>query len=230
MSGPILHLGILAGLRSEARCLSPHLPPDLKVTLALSGARRDGALGGAAKLIAAGATHLLSFGLAGGLDPELPAGTLLLPRAILTETGGSFAVEAGWHARLLAMQPDAETAPRLGVDRAIATAADKSARRRTGAAAIDMESHILAAAAANAGRPFLVIRAICDPADAALPPAALVGVTAAGGTDMPAILGSLLRRPGQLPALLALGRSAALAERTLAACARKIVSSLVPVQ
>jgi adenosylhomocysteine nucleosidase len=197
------------------------------VTVALSGARHEGAARGAAELIAAGATHLLSFGLAGGIDPDLSPGTLLLPRAILTEAGECFAVDAGWHAYLQLPQPDAETAPILGIDRAIATIAEKAElRRSSGAVAIDMESHVLAETAMRAGRPFVVIRAICDAADAALPPAALVGVTAAGGTDLPAVLGSLLRRPGQLAALLALGRSAARAERALSACSRRIGPSL----
>ncbi|HVJ50885.1 MAG TPA: hypothetical protein VM689_00375 [Aliidongia sp.] len=208
------HIGILTGLRSEARCVSRYVPPGA-VTIALSGARAEGARRGAEALVAADTTHLLSFGLAGGLDPRLPPGTLLLPRAILTEDGRTLPVDRLWHEQLLE-RLEAETDPILGVDTPIASVVAKAAlRQRSGAAAIDMESHVLAEAAARAGRPFAAIRVICDAADTALPPAALVGVTEAGGTDLGAILGSILRRPGQLAALLALARAAARAERVL---------------
>jgi len=209
------HLGILTGLRSEARCVSRYLAPEA-ATIRLSGARAPGALKGADALLAAGATHLLSFGLAGGLDPALPAGTLLLPYQVLSERGESWAVDAAWHAHL-ADRLDYAALPILGVDIPIASIEAKAElRRRHQAAAIDMESHVLARAAAQAGLPFAAIRVICDGADAVLPPAALIGVTAAGGVDLGAILGSVLRRPGQIPALLKLGRAAAFAERILA--------------
>jgi adenosylhomocysteine nucleosidase len=51
----------------------------------LSGARTAGAERGAGALIAAGATYLVSFGYAGGLDPALMPGTLLLPDKVLPQ-------------------------------------------------------------------------------------------------------------------------------------------------
>ncbi len=209
------HLGILTGLRSEARCVSRYLAPEA-ATIRLSGARRDGAVQGAEALLAAGCTHLLSFGLAGGLDPALPAGTLLLPHDVLSERGESWTIDAAWHA-YLADRLDYQALPILGVDIPIASIEAKTElRRRHQAAAVDMESHVLARAAARAGLPFAAIRVICDAADTVLPPAALVGVTAAGGIDLGKILGSIAAQPGQIPALLKLGRAAAFAERILA--------------
>jgi adenosylhomocysteine nucleosidase len=214
----VLHLGILAGLQSEARCLSGFTPPPL---VRLSGARLDGARRAARELVAAGATHLLSFGLAGGLDPALPPGALLLPKQLLTTNGGTIAVDAAWHARaatLLAPLGPA-TAAMLGTDLAVTTAADKAAlHARTGAAAVDMESHVLAEAAP--ALPLLIVRVVADSADDTLPPAALVGIKPDGSTDLLAVLRSVLGRPAQIPALMRLGKAAAKAEATLRAAAR----------
>jgi adenosylhomocysteine nucleosidase len=210
------HLGILAGLQSEARCLS-----GLGHTVTLSGARLDGARRAAKGLVEGGATHLLSFGLAGGLDPALAPGTLLLPAHLLTADGRNLTVDAAWHAQactlLAPLRPVAKAM--FGTDEAIATVAAKTALfARTGAAAVDMESHALAQAAA--GLPLLIVRVVADGADASLPPAALVGIKPDGSTDLRAVLSSILRRPGQIPALIRLGRAAATAQATLRQAAR----------
>jgi adenosylhomocysteine nucleosidase len=221
------HLGILAGLQSEARCVLPHLPDDeeLLVSIALSGARLDGASTACAKLVSAGATHLLSFGLAGGLDPALPAGTLLLPDTLITPDHTARRVDATWHARLVELFGDQN--PRvgrhLGADLAIAAVTDKAAVfAGTAALAVDMESHVLALVADEAGLPFAMIRVVCDAADATVPPAALKAVRPDGSTDILAVLGSLLGRPRQIPALRRLARSAAAAERVLSRCGSRI--------
>jgi adenosylhomocysteine nucleosidase len=210
-----VHLGILAGLQSEARCLSGS-----GYTVALSGARLEGARRAAQSLIAGGATHLMSFGLAGGLDPALKPGTLLLPTILMTQAG-SIQINAAWHGRALAaLAPLAPvTAPMIGTDIAIAFTGWKSRLfGETGASAVDMESHVLAAAAS--GLPLLILRAVADSADDALPPAALVGIKPDGSTDLLAVLRSVLRQPGQIPALMRLGKAAAKAEATLRAAVR----------
>lgn len=216
MSRVTPHLGILAGLQSEARCLS-----GAGHTIALSGARLDGAHRAADSLIAGGATHLLSFGLAGGLDPALAPGTLLLPTHLLTPDGRSIQVDGAWHARirtlLAALGP--VTTAMVGTDEAVATVAAKAALfARTGAGAVDMESHVLARTAG--GLPLLIVRVVADGADATLPPAALVGIRPDGATDLAAVLYSVLRHPSQVPALIRLGRAAAKAQATLRAAAR----------
>ena len=210
------HLGILAGLQSEARCLSGS-----GHTIALSGARLDGARRAAQGLIAGGATRLLSFGLAGGLDPALAPGTLLLPTHLLMPDGSSVQVDPAWHARALTLLAPLHpvTAAMAGTDQAIATAAAKAALfARTRASAVDMESHVLAQAAPHL--PLLILRAVADSAGDALPPAALVGTKPDGSTDLVAVLGSVLRHPGQIAALMRLGKAAADAEATLRAAVR----------
>jgi adenosylhomocysteine nucleosidase len=87
--------------------------------------------------------------------------------------------------------------------------------RTTGAAAIDLESGAVAAVAERAGLGFAVLRAVCDPADAGLPPAALAALDASGRVSVWNVAQSLLREPGQLPALIALGRAAKVARAAL---------------
>lgn len=210
------HLGILAGLQSEARCLSGS-----GYKVALSGARLDGAWRAAQELVAGGATHLMSFGLAGGLDPALAPGTLLLPSRLLMPDDGAVSVDAAWHARALTLLGPQRpvTSAMVGTDTAIATAAAKAALfARTGASAVDMESHVLAQAAPDL--PLLILRVVADGAHDALPPAALVGIRPDGSTDLLAVLRSVLRQPGQIPALIRLGKAAAKAEATLRAAVR----------
>jgi adenosylhomocysteine nucleosidase len=93
-----------------------------------------------------------------------------------------------------------------GVDSPLADAAGKAAFfAATGAAAVDMESAIVARAAQRHGLPFAILRVIADPAHRPLPSTALVAMRADGEVDLAAVLGALIREPGQLPALIRLG-------------------------
>ncbi|HVY17220.1 MAG TPA: hypothetical protein VHB27_18495 [Rhodopila sp.] len=159
---------------------------------------------------------MISFGLAGGLDPALRPGQAIVPEIILTEAG-AFSADPGLAARFGGLTPH-----RLwGGATVAASAADKAALfRRTGAQAIDLESGMVAQAATARGVPFIAVRAVCDPAERDLPPAALAALDAAGGIGPLRIALSVLRQPGQVPALLALARDAAAARRALVqACA-----------
>jgi adenosylhomocysteine nucleosidase len=69
--------------------------------------------------------------------------------------------------------------------------------------------------AARHGLPFAVVRVICDPAGRALPPLALAALDGQGRIGAGRVLGSLLRHPGQVPALLELARDAWRARATL---------------
>jgi adenosylhomocysteine nucleosidase len=105
-----------------------------------------------------------------------------------------------------------------GVDALVAEPAAKAALHlSSGAAAVDMESGVVARAAARHRLPFSILRAIADPAHRALPPAALVAMRADGGIDLAAILRALTREPRQLPALT---RLALEARRAFGALAR----------
>ncbi len=106
----------------------------------------------------------------------------------------------------------------------VANAAAKRALfEGTKAHAVDLESGAVAHVAAARGLPFAVVRAVCDPAERDLPPAALVALTANGGIGLTAVLCSLVRRPGQIAGLWAVGRDAALARRGLLSVMERFV-------
>jgi adenosylhomocysteine nucleosidase len=91
-----------------------------------------------------------------------------------------------------------------GVDRLLATPAQKRALlAATGALAADMESHAVAEAASAAGKPLLVVRAISDAADQALPVAA-TRFLGQQGEIRPSALIRVVTRPRELAALLRL--------------------------
>lgn len=159
--------------------------------------------------LAQGAQTLLSFGIAGALAPHLAPGTLLLPRAVVEEGGMRRLVDAGWRSHLadalVSAGLRAETGDLLGADQPAASRARKAELfAATGALAIDLESHIIARSAIRAGGSFVVLRAVADPAERDLPPAALEGLDAEGMPALGRVLNSVLRHPGQVLALLRL--------------------------
>lgn len=181
----------------------------------------------AARLFAEGADALVSFGIAGGIDPALEPGALLLPKRVRDEAGEIFAVDAAWrdavHRSLAAMGLAPHDGDLLGLAAVAMTCEEKATlRARTGAVAVDLESHAAAAAAQRASRPFLVLRAVADPARFALPPAAAVGLDAEGHAVLRKVLVSLLRQPGQLGALLRLAGHTRAALKSLARAAEAI--------
>ena len=54
----------------------------------------------AEKLLSDGAEGLISFGIAGALRPSLVPGCVLLPRAVIDETGARYAVDAAWRMQI----------------------------------------------------------------------------------------------------------------------------------
>ena len=92
----------------------------------------------------------------------------------------------------------------------------------SGAAAADMESHVVARTAAELALPFAILRVIADPAERELPPAALAGMRADGGINVGAVLASLARSPRQLPALIRLAAEAGRARAALLRCQRSV--------
>ena len=155
-------------------------------------------------------TGIISFGCAGGLDPQLPCGSCVVAVGVLTPDG-PVAADPDWTSALLARLPGAHAAALAGVDAPLATRAAKAQLWRTsGAIAADMESHAAALAARRHGLPFAACRVVLDPAWRSVPSCALAGVDGVG-----AVLRGLAGEPGQLGPLCALARDAWVARREL---------------
>jgi adenosylhomocysteine nucleosidase len=209
-------IGILTGLRSEARCV----PPAARRLIVSTGGDPERARHAARAFVEQGASGLLSFGIAAGLGPEARPGDLLLPETVVLSGGAELAADPAWRARLkaklLRSGPIVHPGALAGVDRLLLLAKEKRRlREATGAVAADMESHAIAEAARQAGRPFVVLRAVADPAGQALPQAAGQALGLDGRVRPLAVARGLLRRPHDLPALLALWRQSARAHAAL---------------
>lgn len=165
---------------------------------------------------------VISFGIAGGLDPDLAPGSLVIAASVIGPTQ-SFAADEAWSQSLGRALPQAHVAPLAGTD---AAATDPAAKARlfrdTGAAAVDMESHTAAAVAARHGLPFAALRAIADPAHQRVPAAALAGLRPDGRTSVAAVMKGLLQHPGDLPGLIEVARHAARARTAINRAARRM--------
>lgn len=216
-------MGFVTGLASEAECLAA-LVGHANVQVAGIGA--GNAERCARALIAIGRGPLVSFGLAGGLSPDLKPGAIVIADTIITPDGYGYVTDAALAARLLAALPNAVRRPIAGSDDIVASATAKAdLNRRTRAAAVDMESHQIARIAQRAGIGFIAVRAIADPYDTALPETALTAVGADGKPDIARVIAGLVRRPGDLPALLRLGGYSRKAHEALRRVAPVIVGS-----
>jgi adenosylhomocysteine nucleosidase len=157
---------------------------------------------------------VISFGLAGGLNPALRAGDIVVASDVVSD-GKSLAADpailAAFATRLSRGRAAPEPSSIVGWDVVVSDPVEKAALHQAGAHAVDMESHVAAEFAAAHGLPFGVVRVICDPAERAVPPFAQRALGTSGGIRMPAIVGSLARNPSQVPALMGLGRDFAIA-------------------
>jgi adenosylhomocysteine nucleosidase len=227
-------IGIVSALAAEARTLGPAVPHGTGLRrladgalLAVSGIGEAAAGAAARRLVLGGATALASFGMAGGLDPALICGTVLLPEEVAASSGAAAeaapaATSPDWRQRLRAALPASCIAgggKLLTIDRPIGRNAKADAWRRSRAAAVDMESAAVAQVAAQAGLPFIALRVIVDTAADELP-AAVIAASGGGRLRLGRLLAGLLRAPGDVAPLIRLSARYRIAARVLAAVAR----------
>jgi len=161
---------------------------------------------------------VISIGLAGALSPLLNVGDVVIADQVITGME-KWDCHEGWRVRLTSRLPYAHQGQLFGSDVIIADAETKAGlHQTTGALAVDMESQIAARFAAKRNLPLAGLRVISDDAGHALPPAALVAMRPDGGIALGRVLGSVLRRPGQVPALIRTARSSNKAFAELLRC------------
>jgi hopanoid-associated phosphorylase len=168
-----------------------------------------------------GASGVISFGTAGGLAPDLATGDFIVASAIVKDQARLF-TDPIWSEHLL-RSIRARPGEIASVDAPVAHEADKRRLRgRTGASAVDMESFIAAGVALEHAVPFVACRVILDPAGRTLPDAALAGFRRDGTLNIAGVIGALLRRPGELPDLIRVGREARAARAALVLARRQL--------
>ena len=140
--------------------------PAERSAVGCAGANADRARKAAQALLSKGCDALLSFGIAGGLDPLLQPGNTIVADAVVAPSGQRIATREKWRNSLLAALdslPSVHIATVAGSNTLISTKAERQAIRHTsGASAVDMESHAVAEVANNANVPFLALRVVAD--------------------------------------------------------------------
>jgi adenosylhomocysteine nucleosidase len=157
----------------------------------------------------------VSWGFAGGLDPQLAAGTLLLPEYVTMIDGRVFATARQWRERLqhsLGITRIAQGTLLTSTEPLRDRQQKDLTFRQTGALAIDMESAAVAKVASSQGLPFLAVRVVLDEAHDTLPNAITECINAAGKVHWLPFITALAREPRELSAI------ARLTARYLTAC------------
>jgi hopanoid-associated phosphorylase len=169
---------------------------------------------------------VVSFGIAGGLDPTLRPGDVVVGTGVVGPDGrrpADLDAAAAMVSLLAGLPNRVISADLAGVDAAILAVADKSSlREATGAAAVDMESHVAASFAGRHGLPFAALRVICDPADRALPAFAANALTPDGEPDIRGVLSALVMGRARIGDLVRLGRDSNAAFAVLNRCRQRL--------
>lgn len=169
-----------------------------------------------------GCSAVLSFGIAGGLDPDLAAGDVVVASGVIAD-GERWpahpALADSFMKSLSVGGVNAKLADIAGVDAPLIDAEAKAdVRRQTGAVVADMESHVASEFAARHGLMFAALRIVCDPAERSMPAMVAKALKPDGGVDHYAVLADVLRQPRQLATLTRLAGEARTSFRSLGRC------------
>lgn len=220
---------IVTGLFSEARIAAG---PGMTVICSSSDPRQLRVLLDA--FDHASVRGIISFGIAGGLNPSLRAGDLVVANEVMAA--------AGRWATAPALSENLVDGTRIGrrkivggmivgAEEVILNPRDKvELHKQTGAIAVDMESHIAAAYAAAVGLPFAALRVINDPASRSLPELALNALKPNGDVCPRKVLRGIASKPSVIPSLMRTAHDFNRAIATLRRCRSLLLDggSLVP--
>jgi adenosylhomocysteine nucleosidase len=170
---------------------------------------------------------LISTGFAGGLGEELQVGHIVVANEVAAAEGGLASLRID-----LKMKPDPSKGLHVGklaqASHIIRTTAErKELRERTGAIAVDLESHAIAEVCRDRQVKFLCVRAISDDCTVDLPPEVLSILGRTGSVRTGAVLGALWKRPGSYKDLWRLRQDAHLASERLALFLSSMIKQMV---
>jgi len=219
---PVPLVGIVTGLQVEADILQPLADKGL-IRTAVAGASEKRAVALAREMAAAGAQALISFGVCGGLVPQVKVGDLVLADSVHHHRGADWPTDESWREAVEeALLDEGPRHVRLHIGRLTGSPAivDQPAAKRMlahkcNAIAVDMESHAVAEAAHELGLPLLVLRTCSDTVDHSFPIDALEAVNADGTVRVAAVTTTLARRPWLIPPLVRVALRTRAALKTL---------------
>ena len=193
---------------------------DVDVTAATIGVGPAAAARSTVHLLDASATDVvLVSGVAGGLDPQVPIGTVVVPATVVNRGSG----------RRLHATPvkDVDLAGTIATSHELVVDEERQgALRAEGVDAVDMETAAVAEVCSDRGLPWLAFRGISDRPSDGLVDGSMIGMLKPDGRANPLAMARFVAmRPWKIPGLVRLGRDATLAARraaeaAVAACGR----------
>ncbi len=186
------HVVVATGFNREVACVA-----GLAGIVPVAGGGDPVALRRRIEAAAAGAAGIVSFGMTGALVDGLAIGDWVVADRLWG--GIDLACDPAWRDALAARLAGARVGGFYADGRMIDTIAEKlSLGQRHAALAVDMESHVAGAVAAERSLPFAIVRCVSDGARHLLPHAITVSMRPDGGVDGAAMLRSVARRPAQI--------------------------------
>ena len=157
---------------------------------------------GTEKLISQGVDLIISFGIAGALDPRLKSGSIIISTQVLTPLYKRIPCNPSLGIKIFKLKKNKSGVyfrPVIGSNYPITNKTEKKKIfKDSGAAAVDMETHIAAKIAQKKGIPFLAVRSICDTTDQNLPDFIATNIENKKKLNILKILELIVKKPYEL--------------------------------
>lgn len=225
-------IGLVAAMPAELRCLDGRsyilnqpFQVNRHMLAVISGIGAKHARRAAELLQYHHINGIISWGTAAGLGEARP-GDLILPERIIGSNGREFHTDQTWrkqlNSRLQNFPAGIHTGPIAETRLMLESIPQKRMlQKETGAVAADMESASVARVAQENRLPCLVVRAVVDHHDQALPYSITRHTDMYGHPDIPRLLLEVLMNPHLLPQVLQLASAMKKALATLRVVARQ---------
>lgn len=197
------------------------------IAVAQAGIGSENAFNAASMLVESGAERLASTGVAGGLDPGLSSGDVIIATTVLSPREGGSAYIMRCDERLsqaLAQRIEIQgikvkRGPVFTSAEALCSIEEKRRLfRETGASVVDMEASAVARAAVESGTSLVVIKVVCDQADETIPHALAGALRSDGSVNMFKVFGAVVRNPALSTRLIAMEKEFSTAIAALDKC------------
>ncbi len=159
---------------------------------------------------------VIASGLAGALRPELGIGDIVVPKAVrrAEDENSALVCDAALHAE--GISAGGKSIERIVSSEHIATTVEEKARLGKSAEVVDMESFSVVASAHRLKIPAVIVRAVSDRHDQAMPVDLSATVDERGQVSIGRVMKLVAGKPGQISSLMKLGRESKVAAEMLA--------------
>jgi adenosylhomocysteine nucleosidase len=209
---------VISGMTQEA-----NIAAGKNVVTLLSGGSATALAASLAKLNPNNYSAVVSFGVAGGLNSMLQAGSVVTATMIVDAAGDQFPADPTLLKKIKTSLRRNRVGYRSGAMAGSNVELTDSASKvafasKTGALTVDTESHVAAAWAQTNGLPFAALRTVSDPEGLTLPALVVDALNPDGSLNFDAIMKDFWKNPLQLGALIEVGFDAMDAFNVLRGC------------